>query len=317
MTRLNGTRIFWRASQIAKGGTLSLEKTTRGLFGSARKQVGHERRIIVTLRQFSNMFVAAILKSSVENPGKRRDKSVDLRLSSSTRVAAPELTSERTEIRGSGDSRTAHQLFKGASQQEYSGSVSVDLLHTYLLYCSGLLLSIAMFCISPGKLHLYIKCFHDTYSPVVWIGSSSLPSSGPNDLSAINYGRDSAYKTKRPRFPRATAIKGYEPILIWRVVQLVDKLRAQKKGSIDLSQWISFFGCQAFNLNADLVEALSSCGLETKTVFDINQSMACTLTQQIPWSMNFLLHLPLGQEMKALGKFASCKKDQTIYSTTL
>jgi cytochrome P450 len=38
-----------------------------------------------------------------------------------------------------------------------------------------------------------------------------------------------------------TAIKGYEPILIRRVTQLVESLRAQETRSVNLSRWLSFF----------------------------------------------------------------------------
>jgi cytochrome P450 len=38
-----------------------------------------------------------------------------------------------------------------------------------------------------------------------------------------------------------SAVKGYEPILIRRVTQLIEALGSQKDGPVDLSQWLSFF----------------------------------------------------------------------------
>jgi cytochrome P450 len=49
-----------------------------------------------------------------------------------------------------------------------------------------------------------------------------------------------ARKTWNKAFLPAS-IKGYEPILVRRVAQLVDALGDQKAGRVDLSQWLSYF----------------------------------------------------------------------------
>ncbi|KAJ7653938.1 cytochrome P450 [Mycena polygramma] len=197
---------------------------------------------------------------------------------------------------------------------------------------------------SGGKLHVYVKELHDKYGPIVRIGPnelsitdvSLLPSIlGPNGMpkgplwqgrrisgkkgagskeaargNLIGSRDTKLHAEARKAWNRAftpTAIRGYEPMLIRRVAQLVEALGGEKGRSIDLSQWLSFFafdfmGDIAFGGGFELMRDGDKDGLWHKMERGIYLP---ALTQQIPWSIDFITYLPkIGQEMKALGKFA-------------
>ncbi|KAJ7639705.1 cytochrome P450 [Mycena polygramma] len=197
------------------------------------------------------------------------------------------------------------------------------------------------FVTSRGKLHIYIKGLHDKYGSVVRIGPNELSITdvsllpfilGANGMpkgpmwqgrkvtgkrgSATGVGnlvgsRDSklhaeARKSWSKAFTPA-AIKGYEPKLNRRVVQLVEALGAHTDGSVDLSQWLSFFsfdfmGDVVFGGGFELLRDGDKDGLWQKMQLGLYLP---ALTQQIPWCHNLLPYFPLiGQDMKALGKFA-------------
>ncbi|KAJ7227446.1 cytochrome P450 [Mycena pura] len=200
------------------------------------------------------------------------------------------------------------------------------------------------FVASRGKLHRYVKELHDKYGPVVRIGPNELsiievslvPSilgvngmpkgplwdgrriSGNKGAAAKEASRGNLIGSRDPKLHAdarkawnkafvPTAVKGYEPILIRRVAQLVELLRAQTERSTDLSQWLSFFsfdfmGDVTFGGGFELMRDGDKDGLWHRMERGLYLP---ALTQQIPWSIGFLPYFPMiGQEMKALGKFA-------------
>ncbi|KAJ7477012.1 cytochrome P450 [Mycena galericulata] len=200
------------------------------------------------------------------------------------------------------------------------------------------------FIASRGKLHLYVKGLHDRYGPVVRIGPNELsitevalvPSvlgaqgmpkgpmwegrriSGKKGAGNKAAARGNLIGSRDPTLHAETrkawnnafipaAIKGYEPMLIQRVTQLIEALGAKKEGSVDLSQWLSFFsfdfmGDIAFGGGFELMRDGDKDGLWHKLERGLYLP---ALTQQIPWCIGFIPYLPMvGQETKALGKFA-------------
>ncbi|KAJ7865599.1 cytochrome P450 [Mycena olivaceomarginata] len=194
------------------------------------------------------------------------------------------------------------------------------------------------FIASRGKLHIYVKELHDAYGPVIRIGPNELsinevslvPSilgangmpkgplwdgrrisgkKGPGSKEAVRGNLIGARDSKLHAEARKawnkgfnpTAVKGYEPILIRRVAQLVESLRAQETRSVNLSQF-DFMGDMVFGGGFELMRDGDKDGLWHKMERGLYLP---TLTQQIPWSIGFLPYFPMvGQEMKALGKFA-------------
>ncbi|KAJ7174134.1 cytochrome P450 [Mycena crocata] len=216
---------------------------------------------------------------------------------------------------------------------KYPGPLACKISKLWLTYVS-----------SRGKLHVYVKELHDKYGPVVRLGpneisindASLVPSilgangmpkgplwdgrkiSGKKGVGAKEAARGNLIGARnfkdhaeaRRAWNRAfipAAVKGYEPILIRRIAQLVDALGAQKDKSTDLSQWLSFFafdfmGDIAFGGGFELMRDGDKDGLWHTMEHGLYLP---SLTQQIPWCMGFLPYFPMvGQEMKALGKFA-------------
>ncbi|KAJ7717068.1 cytochrome P450 [Mycena maculata] len=201
-----------------------------------------------------------------------------------------------------------------------------------------------VFISSRGKLHLYVKGLHDKYGPVVRIGPNELSITDvsllPSVLGANGMPKGPLWEGRRISGKRGAgskaaargnligsrdsklhaearkawnnafipaAIKGYEPMLIHRVVQLIEALNAHKERIVDLSQWLSFFsfdfmGDISFGGGFELMRDGDKDGLWHKMERGIYLP---ALTQQIPWCIGFLPYFPMvGQEMKALGKFA-------------
>ncbi|KAJ7865617.1 cytochrome P450 [Mycena olivaceomarginata] len=190
------------------------------------------------------------------------------------------------------------------------------------------------FIASRGKLHIYVKELHDAYGPVIRIGPNELsinevslvPSilgangmpKGPCMISFAIFAvqgyiigvRDlKLHAEARKPWNKAfnpTAVKGYEPILIRRVTQLVESLRAQETRSVNLSKWLSFFsfdfmGDMVFGGGFELMRDQDKDGVWHKMERGLYLP---TLTQQIPWSIGFLPYLPMvDQERNALEKF--------------
>lgn len=125
MDRLDGARVFRRAVEIAErgAGALPLEGRAVGyllyrgmqLLERRRRYVlfpgfeskGSRRRVVRPQQSVQRLWVS-FMKGIVEDTRKRGEKSVLLRLilRARFRFALAVLTSERTEVRGSGDSRT-------------------------------------------------------------------------------------------------------------------------------------------------------------------------------------------------------------------
>ncbi|KAJ7255067.1 cytochrome P450 [Mycena haematopus] len=179
---------------------------------------------------------------------------------------------------------------------------------------------------SRGQLHLYVKELHDNYGPVVRIGPnelsitevSLLPSIlGANGMpkgplwdgrqiarakgaaskeaagGTLIASRDSKHHAEaRKAWNKAfipAAVKGYEPMLIRRVAQLVDALGSQKDTNVDLSQWFSFFsfdlmGDIAFGGGFELMRGGDKDGLWHIMERGLHLP---ALTQQIPWCIYF------------------------------
>ncbi|KAJ6457611.1 cytochrome P450 [Mycena sanguinolenta] len=200
---------------------------------------------------------------------------------------------------------------------------------------------------SRGKLHQYVKELHDKHGPVIRIGPNELSISDVGLLSSIlgsdgmpkgplwdgrvilSMNRKSAaakeaargqlintrdpevHAKSRKNWNRAfipAAIKGYEPMLIRRVAQLVEALGAGTDTSVDLSQWLSFF---SFDFMGDIA---FGGGFELMRDGDRNGLWHIlerglylpALTQQIPWVVDFISYFSMvgKKERDALQKFA-------------
>ncbi|KAJ7143140.1 cytochrome P450 [Mycena crocata] len=245
-----------------------------------------------------------------------------------------------------------------------------SLLFSYLLYYTGLLLSIITYRICPahslsrypgplackiskiwlayiayhGKLHLYVKHLHDKYGPVVRIGPNELSivdssaiqsilgakgmpkgpmwdgrqipgpkNSGPKTVHRVLIATRDLERHAESRKVWSTAftpaaVKGYEIMLVRRVTQLVEALRAQKGPSVDISLWCSFFsfdfmGDMAFGGGFELMRDEETRGfwyiLERGLWFP-------SLTQHIPWSDRLAPYLPMvGKDRRALARLAT------------
>ncbi|KAJ7685747.1 cytochrome P450 [Mycena polygramma] len=209
----------------------------------------------------------------------------------------------------------SYRLSPFHSLSKYPGPITCKLSKLWLAYIA-----------SQGKLHVYIKHLHDKYGPIVRVG--------PNELSIIDTshlpfilgakgmprgpmwdGRSvSGYKAPEERglvnrdlklhaearkawntpFTPA-AIKGYEPLLIRRVTQLMEALRAEKNDAIDISRWFSFF---SFDFMGDMVFGggfeLMSEG-DKHGLWDIMERglFLPSITQQIPWCIDLIRWFPM------------------------
>ncbi|KAK7042191.1 cytochrome P450 [Favolaschia claudopus] len=210
---------------------------------------------------------------------------------------------------------------------KYPGPIACKISKLWLAYVG-----------SKGKLHIYVKSLHDKYGPVVRVGPNELSVIDVSLLPAImgsngmpkgplwngrtisrsgqkeEWAKEAARRNligardpknhaeARQTWNRAfstAAIKGYEPVLRRRVTQLIEALAARKDASVDLSQWLSFFSLGGgFELMHDGDSHGHWQTLEAGMVLP-------TITQQIPWCLDFFLDLPaVGKEIKALAKFA-------------
>ncbi|KAJ6490793.1 cytochrome P450 [Mycena vitilis] len=183
---------------------------------------------------------------------------------------------------------------------------------------------------SQGKLHVYIKHLHDKYGPIVRVG--------PNELSIIDTshlpfilgakgmprgpmwdGRSvSGYKAPEERglvnrdlklhaeartawntpFTPA-AIKEYEPLLIRRVTQLIEALRAEESDNIDISRWFSFF---SFGGGFELMSEGDKHGL-----WNIMERglFLPSITQQIPWCIDLIRWFPIMTDTRKYARFGT------------
>ncbi|KAJ6588130.1 cytochrome P450 [Mycena capillaripes] len=204
------------------------------------------------------------------------------------------------------------------------------------------------FVVSRGKkLHVYLKGLHDKYGSVIRIGPNEL---SITDVSLVPFilgtngkpkgplwdgrkitgkkgveskeaargnligSRDlKVHSEARKAWNRAFmpgAIKGYEPMLVRRVVQLIEALGAQKGASLDISQWLSFF---SFDFMGDIAFGggfeLMRDGDKNSLWHKMERGLYFpALTQQIPWCLGFLPFFPwVGQEMKAFGNLLLSK----------
>ncbi|KAJ7478690.1 cytochrome P450 [Mycena galericulata] len=223
-----------------------------------------------------------------------------------------------------------YRLSPTHSLSKYPGPLVCKISKLWLMYIA-----------STGSLHLYIKRLHDKYGPVVRIGPNELsivdesliPSilgvkgmpkgpmwdgrlagkaqSGSEAAPGIiigsrnSQGHAKARKSWNTAFTPA-AIKGYEPMLIRRVSQLVESLD-QRKSKLDLSHWFSYF---SFDFMGDI-----AFGGGFELMRDTNQRFLWhttsgknppSLIHQVPWCIELIRFLPMvGRDMKSLAKFAA------------
>ncbi|KAJ6480316.1 cytochrome P450 [Mycena sanguinolenta] len=200
------------------------------------------------------------------------------------------------------------------------------------------------FVVSRGNLHLYTQELHVEYGPVIRIGPNELSVTDISLLPSILgsngmpkgplWGGRKIVRTRatnsqeaalanliscrdpklhaeaRKAWNRAfipAAIKGYEPMLIRRVAQLVEAIGARSDASVDLSQWLSFF---SFDFMGDIVFGggfeLMRDGDKDGLWHTLERGIYLpALTEQIPWCVDFIPYLPMiGKEKNALGRFA-------------
>ncbi|KAF7378106.1 hypothetical protein MSAN_00234800 [Mycena sanguinolenta] len=202
------------------------------------------------------------------------------------------------------------------------------------------------FVVSRGNLHLYIQALHDKYGPVIRIGPnelsvtdiSLLPSIlGSNGMpkgplwsgrkivrtkgttskeeaalaNLISCRDRQLHAEARKAWNRAfipAAIKGYEPMLIGRVAQLVE--------AIVLILWV--ISCKSL-VHGRFTPLKNSWEIRFGGGFELMRDgdkdglwhtlerglYLPALTEQIPWCVGFIPYLPMiGKEKNALGKFA-------------
>ncbi|KAI0345507.1 cytochrome P450 [Trametopsis cervina] len=184
-----------------------------------------------------------------------------------------------------------------------------------------------------SKRHLYVQRLHDKYGDFVRTGpnelyirdaSAILPLLGPNGMpkgpgmkgrgfhepAALIACSDPKEHTRRRRpWNRAfstPALKDYQPIVARRVSQLVEGLQNQH-GTVDLSQWISFFtydfmGDMAFGGGTDLLRDGDKYGL-WKLLQD--GLRIAVMYEHVPWLSYYTKRVPnVGNDLVELHKVA-------------
>ncbi|KAF8150653.1 cytochrome P450 [Crassisporium funariophilum] len=184
-----------------------------------------------------------------------------------------------------------------------------------------------------GKQHIFYANLHQKYGEVVRIGPNELsicdpdavqPMIGPNGLpkgplpivwdgrvpeqervKPLIAIRDKQEHTRRRRpWTRAfstAALKGYETIVTSRCVQMVDSLSAEK-GTVNLTQWISFFAYDvmndlAFGGGSEMMRDGDVNGLWR--LLEAGQKNAVFMSH-VPWLGALFLTLPnLAKDLKA------------------
>ncbi|KAI5124823.1 hypothetical protein M0805_005453 [Coniferiporia weirii] len=208
----------------------------------------------------------------------------------------------------------------------------VSFLHPLHAYPGPFLAKISKFysvwMMAKGKNHIYHKELHDRYGPYVRVGPNELSVVDADHLSAVlgaeglpkgpmwdarrnPYGTRSLIATRdvqehsrrRRTWNRAfstTSVKGYEPILVKRALQLVEELekrsRKEKDGrvpAVNLSDWMNRF---TFDFMGDMVfgggfETMRD-GVDNVPIWHAIEGglKSLALIQHLPWLLR-LLHL--------------------------
>ncbi|THH05653.1 hypothetical protein EW145_g4639 [Phellinidium pouzarii] len=175
---------------------------------------------------------------------------------------------------------------------------------------------------ATGRNHIHLKQMHDAYGPYVRIGpnelsivdasviSSVLGSEGmpkgpmwsgrmiKNSTPSLLAMRSAhAHAARRKPWNRAfnsAAVKGYEPIVIKRGLQLVRELEKRTSG-VDLAEWISFFttdfmGDMAFGGGFELMRDGGDKEGVWSTIEDGMEFLA--VIQHLPWLSPLLFIIP-------------------------
>ncbi|KAH8118549.1 cytochrome P450 [Phellopilus nigrolimitatus] len=210
----------------------------------------------------------------------------------------------------------------------------ISFLHPLANYPGPFLAKISkfhgMWKMSSGKNHIYHYDLHKRYGPFVRVGpnelsivdASSISSilgaeglpkgpmwdarrspQGPRSLIAIRDVHEHARRRKPwNRAFNTTSVKGYEPIVVKRALQLVEELekRSQTKGSynvssVDLAEWMGYF---TFDFMGDMAfgggfETMRD-GVENVGLWHALESGIITLSliQHIPWVLHVLFKIP-------------------------
>ncbi|KAJ6475695.1 cytochrome P450 [Mycena vitilis] len=204
-----------------------------------------------------------------------------------------------------------------------------------------------------GELHRYVKSLHDKYGDVVRIGPNELSiidtslvpsilgSNGmpkgplwegralarrkhltPRDLARANLvaSRHSGFHDEARKIWNSAfismAVKGYEPMLLRRVTQLVEVLGSQDDNNVDLSELLSFFsfdfmGDLSFGGGFELMRDGDKDGLWHQLESGI---FLPSLTQHIPWCIDFVPYLPsaVGKQSQAFARFAAAQAERRL-----
>ncbi|KAG7094273.1 hypothetical protein E1B28_007877 [Marasmius oreades] len=198
---------------------------------------------------------------------------------------------------------------------------------------------------STGKLHVKYLELHRHYGPVVRTGPNELSICDVNAVQPVlgsdGLGKGNLWDGRRMPHSKGTAhigirdttehmkrrkpwnkafstsrIKAYEPIMRARLHQLLESLddEADKKRSVDLAKWLSFFaydfmGDMAFGAGFELMRNGDAQGL-WKIMED--GMILFAMTQHVPWFFDLLFSIPgLGSTLGS----ASIKLEDFIIRT--
>ncbi|KAH8115859.1 high nitrogen upregulated cytochrome P450 monooxygenase 2 [Phellopilus nigrolimitatus] len=180
----------------------------------------------------------------------------------------------------------------------------------------------ASWVMAKGKNHIYHKALHDRYGQYVRVGPNELsivdvnaipyilgvdgmpkgpiwsarsrPGTTP-ELIAIRNAHEHA-RRRRPwnRAFNTAGVKGYEPIVAKRALQLVGELE-KRKSEVDLASWFIFFttdfmGDMVFGGGFELMRD----GGDKEGVFTMLQAAmeSMAILQHLPWLVYFLFSIP-------------------------
>ncbi|EKM54289.1 uncharacterized protein PHACADRAFT_196722 [Phanerochaete carnosa HHB-10118-sp] len=201
--------------------------------------------------------------------------------------------------------------------------------------------------VARGDLYRAIKDWHERYGDVVRIGPNELsfrrvdavqPIYGaktmpkgpyydtrttPDGVCQLDGVRDfSVHGLRRKPWVRAmssTALKGYEPILHTKTLELMEELSKRQGEKIDISHWLNLFGFDFLGLMAFGREfGMVKSGEDHLGLLHIVEEgiFAFAVISHTPWIYPFIKHIPAQgpKAMQLLG--ASCVRERTSKGST-
>ncbi|EKM57284.1 uncharacterized protein PHACADRAFT_254974 [Phanerochaete carnosa HHB-10118-sp] len=195
---------------------------------------------------------------------------------------------------------------------KYPGPTLGKLSRIYVAYFNG-----------RGDLHRVIRDWHDRYGDVVRIGPNELSfcradalqpiyvaksmqkgpyydtRTGLENITTLDGVRDfSVHGARRKPWVKAmgiSALKGYEPILQTKILELVEVLSKRQKETIDISHWMNLFGFDlighvAFGHEFGMLKAGEDDDGLMRRVED--GVYATAVLSQTPWILPFIRRLP-------------------------